>query len=364
MDLFDKRIKKVKSNGTSQEEAIPDAKKETVMILENLSKNFGNFAAVDKINIEVHEGETIGLVGPNGAGKTTTIKMIAKLLTPSTGRILIRNMNGKLQDLHKDSRHLVRRGFLIDIPYFYNDMTAYQHLRYFATSQHYPKGKIDARINELLELSKLRDWKYKKVKTFSKGMRQKLGIMQAILVDPQIIILDEPTSGLDPKARIDIRKLIATLKDQGKTIFVASHMLSEISEVSDKIALLNHGKIVAYDTIEKLEVVLKTKELECKIFKSLGKAKEAQIVDKLIARLDPYLDHKINPQIAPKPLIYDSEKSTFKIYYNQGKESKVEILSILVKEFESEFRVESFSEPKATQLERIYQEMITDDDGR
>lgn len=113
--------------------------KRIVMTLENLSKKYGKHLAVDNINIEVHEGETIGLVGPNGAGKTTIIKMIAKLLKPTKGRILIKNLAGNLQDLHKDSKHIVRRGFLIDIPFFYNDMTAYQHLRYFTSSQNYPK---------------------------------------------------------------------------------------------------------------------------------------------------------------------------------------------------------------------------------
>jgi len=239
-----------------------------VMKLENLSKTYGNHLAVDKVNIEVHEGETIGLIGPNGAGKTTTIKMIANLIRATSGKILVRNKQGELQPLNGISKDLIKFGFLIDVPFFY-DMTANQILRFFANAQDYPKEKINDRIDELLRLFKLSDWKHKKVKTFSKGMRQKLGIIQAILIDPQIIILDEPQSGLDPKARIEVRKIIRELQKKGKTIFIASHMLHEISEVCDKIALINHGKIVAFDTIENLEKNLKEKQLICQIIKPI-----------------------------------------------------------------------------------------------
>ncbi|MHA1148447.1 MAG: ABC transporter ATP-binding protein [Promethearchaeota archaeon] len=355
MNMFDKRINTVQKK-------IQVSEADTVLVLENLSKKYGKHLAVDNVNIEVHEGETIGLVGPNGAGKTTTIKMIAKLLTPTEGRVLIKNrLTGNLQDLHKNSRDLVRRGFLIDQPFFYSDMTAYQHLKYFASSQHYPKDKIDDRIDYLLDLFKLNDWKHKKVKTYSKGMRQKLGIIQALLIDPQIIILDEPQTGLDPKARIEIRKIISHHKEEGKIIFVASHMLHEISEICDKIALINHGSIVAFDTLENLEKTLKKKELECKLFKPLEESKKAEIIERLIERLNPYLDHQKD---SLKPIIYNSEKGLFKIFYNKGAESKVEILSILVKEFDSDFRVESFTEPKTTQLEKIYEEMIVDDEPK
>lgn len=154
-----------------------------------------------------------------------------------------------------------------------------------------------------MELFKLSDWKYEKVKTFSKGMRQKLGIIQAILVDPKIIILDEPQTGLDPKARIEIRKIIRTLKEQGKTIFLASHMLHEISEVCDKIALINHGSIIAFDTLENLEKELKTKELECKLYEPLEESREKEIIDKLIERLEPYLDNDLDPSISQKLII-------------------------------------------------------------
>lgn len=340
-----------------------DAERKVVMKFENLSKKYGKHLAVDNMNIEVYEGETIGLVGPNGAGKTTTIKMIAKLLRPTEGRILIRNYQGKMQDLQHNSKNLIKRGFLIDVPFFYADMTAYQHLEYFASSQHYPEEKIDERIDELLDLFKLSDWKHEKVKSFSKGMRQKLGIIQSILVDPQIIILDEPQSGLDPKARIEIRQIIKTLRNEGKTIFVASHMLHEISEVCDRIALLNHGQIIAFDTIDNLEGKLKTKQLMCEIMEPINGNAE-NIIHRMIERLHPYLDQNLDENISDSPIVYNETDQTFKIYYNSGPDSKVKILRILIEEFKEELKIESYTEPKTSQLERIYSEMIVGDAPR
>ena len=138
----------------------------TVIKLENISKKYGSFLALDNINLEVQNGEVIGLIGPNGAGKTTTLKLIAKLLRPNSGKILLRNILGELQDINKNSRELVQTGFLIDIPQFYNT-TPYRLLKLFAKINHYPKEKINQRIDELLTTFDLIDWKDKKVKTLS-----------------------------------------------------------------------------------------------------------------------------------------------------------------------------------------------------
>ena len=334
-----------------------------VMRLENLSKRYGSHLAVDNINIEVHKGETIGLVGPNGAGKTTTIKMIAKLIRPTSGKILVMNKQGELQGLNGKSKNLIKFGFLIDVPFFY-DMTANQILRYFASSQYYPKEKINDRIDELLKLFKLSDWKHEEVKTFSKGMRQKLGIIQALLVDPQIIILDEPQSGLDPKARIEIRKIIRELQRKGKTIFIASHMLHEISEVCNKIALINHGKIVAFDTIENLEKNIKEKQLNCQIFKPIPIENLKDVIRRLNERLKPYLNNHLDNQFSNEAINYNPDKLIFKIIYDGKRESRGDILEILISQFKPDFKVISFTQPKTSRLERIYLEMITDDEPK
>ncbi|MCJ7647951.1 MAG: ABC transporter ATP-binding protein [Candidatus Lokiarchaeota archaeon] len=334
---------------------------EIVIKLENLTKKFGHFTAVNKINLEVCKGETIGLVGPNGAGKTTTIKMIAKILRPNEGRILINTDNGELQDLHGISAALSKMGFLIDIPNFYN-MTAYELLRYFAKLQHYPKDKINDRIDELLKFFKLTEWKFKNVKTFSKGMTQKLGIIQALIHDPDIIILDEPQTGLDPLARIEIRKFLRDLQSTGKTIFVASHMLYEISEVCDKIALINHGEILGFDTVENLAISLKANELNCVLLDPIKPENLAPILERLRNRLESYLDQDLDPKISKIPIAYNQDNQGFKIFFDGKKESKVEILKILIKEFDSDFSVVSYIQPRTSQLERVYIEMVEMDD--
>ena len=330
---------------------------ETVIKLENLTKRFGNFTAVDHINLEVCQGETIGLVGPNGAGKTTTIKMIAKILRPNEGKILIRTNHSGLVNLENVSSTVSQMGFLIDIPSFYN-MTAYELLKYFAKIQNYPRDKIDSRIDELLSLFKLSEWKHEKVKNFSKGMTQKLGIIQAIIHDPDIIILDEPQTGLDPLARIEIRKYIRKLQSLGKTIFVASHMLYEISEVCDKIALINYGKIIGFDTVENLARILKTSILKAKVLNKIEANELGPIIERLSNRLKPYLDHNLDPSISKIPITYRPDKQELRFYYDGKHNSQAEILSILVKEFDSDFALTSFTQPKTSQLEMVYEEMV------
>ena len=328
--------------------------------VEELSKNYGNHLAVDRISFQVNRGETIGLVGPNGAGKTTTIKMIAKLLKPTTGTIFLKNEAGELQDINKSSRHLLKLGFLIDIPAFYVKMTAYQVLKYCALLENYPRNKIDDRIDELLKLFKIYDWKHEKIKTFSKGMTQKLGIIQAIIHDPDIVIMDEPQTGLDPKARIEIRKFIREIQKMGKTIFVASHMLYEISEVCDKIALINHGKIIAFDTITNLEKDLKVMDLNCVLLNPLSPEKLDNVIERLNMKLKPFLYSNLDPSTNIEPIKYYPERKGIKIIYNGKEESKGEILRVLVKDFEADFTVISYAQPKSSRLERIYSEMIKD----
>jgi ABC-2 type transport system ATP-binding protein len=330
---------------------------ETVIKLENLTKKFGNFTAVNSINLEVRRGETIGLVGPNGAGKTTTIKMIAKILRPNSGKILISTNQSELRDLQSVSTTVSQIGFLIDIPNFYN-MTGYQLLKYFAKIQRYPKDKLEGRIDELLTLFKLSEWKYEKVRNYSKGMVQKLGIIQAILHDPEIIILDEPQTGLDPLARIEIRKYIRKLSNLGKTIFVASHMLYEISEVCDKIALINYGKIIGFDTVDNLALTLKTSEINCLLLNPMPPEKLAPLLNRLVERLNPYLDQNLDPNTSKIPIRYNPEHKGLKFYFDGKKESKGEILKILIREFESDFTVISFVQPRTNQLERVYTQMV------
>jgi ABC-2 type transport system ATP-binding protein len=309
---------------------------ETVIKLENICKRFGKFLAVNNISLEINRGEIIGFVGPNGAGKTTTLKLIARLMTPNSGKIFVINKQGKLQNLSENPKNLVEMGFLIDIPHFYNS-TPYLVLKYIANIRNYPKEKLDH---------------------FSKGMIQKLGFIAAIIHDPEIIILDEPQTGLDPNARIDVRKYMRFLQNQDKTIFVASHMLYEISEVCDKIALINQGSIITFDALDNIEYLLKTKEIVCEILKPIPPEEKDLLLTRLIQSLEPYLEKNLDPSISKKPILYNPQEKSFIIYYDGKEDSRANILDILVNEFKSDFTINSFSKPKTSQLERLYTQMI------
>ena len=335
----------------------------TVIKLENISKKYGSFLALDNINLEIQNGEVIGLIGPNGAGKTTTLKLIAKLLRPNSGKILLRNIRGELEDINKKSRELVQTGFLIDIPQFYNT-TPYRLLKLFAKIKHYPKEKINQRIDELLTTFNLIDWKDKKVKTFSKGMLQKLGFIQAVIHDPEILFLDEPQTGLDPNARIDVRNYIRYLKQQGKTIFVASHLLYEISEVCDKVALINQGSIINFDTIDNLEKNLKAIELNFEVLNPIPREILGSLIKRLTQNLEPFLDKELDPSISKIPIKYKPQENSFTIFYNGEKKAREDILNILFNDFKSDFTLISFSKPKISSLERIYSQIISDDDKK
>jgi ABC-type multidrug transport system ATPase subunit len=169
---------------------------------------------------------------------------------------------------------------------------------------------------------------------------------------------------LDPLARVEIRKYIRELQSQGKTIFVASHMLYEISEVCDKIALINYGSIIGFDTVENLALTLKTSELNCELLNSINASELERLIDRLAESLDPYLDKNLDPMISKIPVKYYPEQQGFKIFYDGKNESKGEILKILVKEFESDFTVVSFTQPKTSLLERVYAEMVKDNDAK
>ncbi len=330
----------------------------SVIKLENLIKNYKNLIAVNNLSLEIQKGGVVGFIGPNGAGKTTTLKLIAKLIKPNSGKIYIADKNGKLQNLfEKNKKNLDEMGFLIDIPHFYNT-TPYRLLKYITGIRNFPKKERNQRIDELLKLFNLYERKYDKIKNFSKGMKQLLGFIVAIINEPEIIILDEPQTGLDPNARILIRKYIKSLQRQGKTIFIASHMLYEISEVCDKLALINHGELLGFDKIENFENKLESKEIICKITNPINPKKINNLIETISQHLKPYLDNKMKIETSEDPITYNQQEKSFTIYYDGKRDSKTEILNILFNKFKSDFSIHSFTESKTAQLENLYSQMI------
>lgn len=216
--------------------------------LENVTRLYGDKPAVDGISFEVKTGEIVGFLGPNGAGKTTTMKMITGFLAPNSGTISI---NGK--QVWEDPRQVkLITGYLPENNPLYLDMYVTDYLEYVASLQMVPKEKIDDRVREMVVVCGIDREKHKKIGELSKGYRQRVGLAQALIHDPGILVLDEPTTGLDPNQIIEIRNLI---KDAGlqKTVILSTHILSEVEALSDRILIIHEGKIVADGTPEELK---------------------------------------------------------------------------------------------------------------
>ena len=208
--------------------------------VKNLTKKYGTQRAVDNISFEVKTGEIVGFLGPNGAGKTTTMKIITCYMAPSDGDIIIGD-----KSIHDDAGIIKKSiGYLPENNPLYHDMPVIDYLEFVAGLQGIPKQDIPMRMVEMIRITGLNAEKHKKIGELSKGFRQRVGLAQAMIHDPQILILDEPTSGLDPNQIVEIRKLIRELGRE-KTVILSTHILPEVEATCDRILIINRGKIVA-----------------------------------------------------------------------------------------------------------------------
>jgi ABC-2 type transport system ATP-binding protein len=215
--------------------------------IENLSKRYGPQRAVDNISFEVKAGEILGFLGPNGAGKSTTMKMITGYLSVGDGTIFIGGK--KLQESGDEiKRHI---GYLQENNPLYLDMPVIEYLGFCAALQGVEKGMINERIRKMVSVSGLNAEKHKKIGELSKGYRQRVGLAQALIHDPEILVLDEPTTGLDPNQIVEIRKLIREIGKE-KTVILSTHILPEVEATCDRILIINKGRIVADGTSETL----------------------------------------------------------------------------------------------------------------
>ena len=218
----------------------------------DLTKKFGDFMAVDHINFEVNKSEVFGLLGHNGAGKTTTINMLAGLMLPTEGTARISGYD--IRDEPLEARRKI--GLLPDNPGNYLHLTAQQNLEFFAELSDLKKDVAAKRIAELLELVGLTEWRDKKVEVFSRGMKQRLGVAQSLMRDPDVLFFDEPTLGIDPEGTRQMRGLIRRLAGEGKALLICSHLLNEVSRVCDRVAIMRQGRIVAMGTLPELRTRL------------------------------------------------------------------------------------------------------------
>ena len=216
--------------------------------IENLCKSYGAFQAVNNLTLNIPKGEIFGFVGPNGAGKTTTMKIICGLLTPTSGQVSVDGI-----DISSNIRMLKSKiGYMPDFFGVYDDLKVIEYLEFYASIYNI-KGKESVKIcNDLLELVDLTDKKNIYVDTLSRGMKQRLCLARSLVHNPDLLVLDEPASGMDPRARVEMKEILRTLRGMGKTILVSSHILTELSELCTSIGIIDKGKVLMSGTVDEI----------------------------------------------------------------------------------------------------------------
>ena len=287
--------------------------KDIILRTNNLTKKYKDFTALNNANITINKGDIYGLIGRNGAGKTTLMKVITTLTNKTNGEFYLFDKDDS--DLTETKRRI---GCLIENPAFFENLTAYQNLKYYAIQ----KGIVDySQIDKVLDLVKLSDSKNKKFKTFSIGMKQRLGIAFAMLDNPDFVILDEPINGLDPIGISELRETLKKLNEESNiTMLISSHILSELYLLANRFCFIEKGKIIKELSKEELDVecsraiVIKTNNVKetCLILEKELNTKNYKVIDKHEVRLYDYLDNsgKVNKELAKNDIdvisIYES----------------------------------------------------------
>ena len=251
--------------------------------VKGLTKRYGKNVAVDHLNFRVKEGQIYGFLGPNGAGKTTTMNMLTGYLAASEGKILIDGHD--ISEEPMEARRCI--GYLPEMPPLYLNMTPLEYLEFAAELKRLPKEQQDEAVRKVMEQTQIWDMQDRLIRNLSKGYRQRVGLAQALLGDPKVLILDEPMVGLDPKQIIEIRELIRSLGKK-HTVILSSHILSEITSICDHVMIISNGKLVASDTPEKLGQYMKSSDvMELRIRGSAEACEKAKrLLEKAIKGLE------------------------------------------------------------------------------
>ncbi|MBU93392.1 MAG: MFS transporter [Chloroflexi bacterium] len=222
--------------------------------LKNITKYYGDFPAVTNISFKIEKGEIVGLLGPNGAGKSTTMKMITGFMPPTSGELSVGG-----NDIVSQSIEARRRiGYLPETVPLYTDMTVYSYIEYMGLLRGLNKKNIKSKIDNVIEICKLEDYRNSLISKLSKGFRQRVGISQAIIHEPEVLVLDEPTIGIDPNQVVETRQLIKNLSGE-HTLILSSHILPEVSSICERVLIIHEGEIAASDTIENLSSLMSGK---------------------------------------------------------------------------------------------------------
>ena len=219
-----------------------------VVVTKNLTKKYGDFTALEDLSMTVERGHILGFIGPNGAGKTTTIKILVGQARPTTGTATIAGA-----DCLRESKRIKRLvGYMPDVFGAYDNMRVQEYLDFFGAAFKIPRSKRTKRIDEVMDITGSTYMRDRYVESLSHGMKQRVGIARTLLHDPEVLILDEPANGLDPQARIEMREILLRLAEMGKTLIVTSHILPELSRICDLVAIITHGKLRAFGTLDEI----------------------------------------------------------------------------------------------------------------
>ena len=289
------------------------------------------------LNLKIEGSKCVGFLGPNGAGKTTTLKTFTDLIRPSSGEALI---NGVNVHTHKKEA-LASVAALIETPEIYPSLTPREALMMIAEIRGVPTAERNKRIEEAVSEVHMEEWLDKRVGKFSKGMKQRICIASALLSDPSILLLDEPTNGLDPRGMSEVRDIVKSLKDKRRLIFMSSHILSEVSEVCDEVAMIDHGKLVVYDTISNVSAKVSGGENIVEV--GLQRPIDSELVTKKIATLANVVTAEIK------------DDKTLRINFSGGLDVQERVLSDLVR---MNIGVISYR-PASSELEDAYLKLIT-----
>ncbi len=304
----------------------------------NLSKHYGSFAAVSNLNLKLEGAKCVGFLGPNGAGKTTALKMFTDLIRPSSGEALINGIN-----VHKQKKKALESvGTLIEMPEIYPALTPREALTMIAEIRGVPKAERKRRVEESVSEVRMSEWIDKRVGKFSKGMKQRICVASAILSDPAVVLLDEPTTGLDPRGMSEVRDIIKSLKNKKRLIFMSSHLLSEVSDVCDEVAIIDHGKLIVYDTLSNVTAKVSGGDNVVEI--ELRNTVDVELVNTITAKL-PYIAN-----------VEKSDGNTFRIKFDGGLDTQEKLLADLVK---MKIGIVSYK-PASSALEGAYLSLIKD----
>jgi ABC-2 type transport system ATP-binding protein len=302
----------------------------------NLSKQYGSFAAVSNLNLKIEGAKCVGFLGPNGAGKSTTLKMFTDLIRPSSGEALINGVN-----VHNQKKKALESvGALIEMPEIYPALTPREALMMIAEIRGVPKDERNRQVEEAVSEVRMEEWIDKRVGKFSKGMKQRICVASALLSDPRVVLLDEPTTGLDPRGMSEVRDIIKSLKNKKRLIFMSSHLLSEVSDVCDEVAIIDHGKLIIYDTLS--NVTAKVSGGDNVVEVGLRNAVNAELIKKIVTHI-----HGIDK--AEK-----SDGTTLRIKFTGSLDAQERILGDLVK---MKIGIVSYR-PASSALEEAYLSLV------